>query len=188
VEGEGALEPSRASLNVASLSTLLETGPSDWPLPLAADPKSRGAICRFDTPYRPARETLSGSVTPDTSPGLEKAQQRQSHSPVRSLVAALPDPNPITCVPHMSRLRLEHTLAAGYFFEPVSRISFLVPRACPSITFHIFRDDDTVPALSSVFLLGYSEQYIDQAVLYGCEQATMAESALQAERTRAREV
>lgn len=63
-------------------------------------------MCRFDTPYRPARETLSGSVTPDTSPGLEKAQQRQSHSPVRSLVAALPDPNPITCVPHMSRLRL----------------------------------------------------------------------------------
>ncbi len=53
VEGEGALEPSRASLKVASESTLLETGPIDTPLP-KEEPKSRGAMCRFEVPNRPA--------------------------------------------------------------------------------------------------------------------------------------
>lgn len=54
VEGDGALEPSRASLKVASESTLLETGPIDTPPLPREEPRSRGAMCRFEVPYRPA--------------------------------------------------------------------------------------------------------------------------------------
>lgn len=50
VEGDGALEPNRASLKVASESTLLETGPNEPPLPAADEPRSSGAMCRFDIP------------------------------------------------------------------------------------------------------------------------------------------